>query len=116
MIPWKDYREARRAAQKASILSPNLPVSQMHHVRPEFLERFKNKQMIDLAEYLEMTMNSYERLYLTPLYTNATLIHMARYAVLNSQPHDGVIPGTYDEVLIHVYAEELCKRLATYQD
>jgi hypothetical protein len=72
--------------------------------------------MIDLPEYKEMRMNSYERLYLTPLYTNDTLIYMTMYAIQNSRRYDGVIPGTYDEVLIHVYAKELCLRLEGNQD
>lgn len=116
MIPWKDYRDARKAAEKAGILSPNLSITQMHHVRPEYIERFKNKQIIDLPEYMEMRMNSYEGLYLTPLYTNAVLIYKTKLAIQNSSPLDGAIPGTYDEVIIHSYAAELCRRLAAYTD
>lgn len=116
MIPWKDYRDARKAAEKAGILSPNLSITQMHHVRPEYIERFKNKQIIDLPEYMEMRMNSYEGLYLTPLYTNAVLIYKTKLAIQNSSPLDGAIPGTYDEVIIHCYAAELCRRLAAYTD
>lgn len=116
MIPWKDYRDARKAAEKEGILSPNLSITQMHHVRPEYIERFKNKQIIDLPEYMEMRMNSYEGLYLTPLYTNAVLIYKTKLAIQNSSPLDGAIPGTYDEVIIHSYAAELCRRLAAYTD
>lgn len=116
MIPWKQFSEAYDAAKKAGILSPNLALTHMTHVRPEFIERFKNKQIIDLPEYMEMRMNSYEGLYLTPLYTNAVLIYKTKLAIQNSSPLDGAIPGTYDEMIIHSYAAELCRRLAAYTD
>lgn len=116
MIPWNEFQQKLNKAIADGILSPYLPFYCMDNVRQEYIDRFKSGKPIELAEYLGMRINSYERLYLTTLYTHETLCHMTEYAISNSSSYGGKIPSSYDEVVIHVYAKELVKRLSTYQD
>ncbi len=101
---------------------PYLPAKYMEHISHHWLRRVETPvdggsvKPIGLAEYKDSSMNSFERQFLMPFFSDEVLIHMVENARGNAAPlsHAGSygIPGTYDEAIIHLYSKELCARLA----
>jgi hypothetical protein len=93
---------------------PYLPFFYEPQVSQWVKERFERGDTIELDEWEHYRMNSYERQYLLPLFSDEVLCWMVDYARENaSQIHGGhgVIPGNYDEAIIHLYSKELVERL-----
>lgn len=84
----------------------------LSHVRQEYLGR---TAPIELEEYKEMRMNSYEQVYLEPLYSNEVVVDIIENALKNifNRPIDSnrrYLPITYDEFIMNNGIALLLKR------
>lgn len=85
------------------------------HVRPEYVERYTKRKLIELSEYANMCMNSYERSYLLPIMSDDVLASLIGRASDFSGVEAKACPTTYTEAAAILYAPEALKRLqATY--
>jgi hypothetical protein len=84
-----------------------------HHlanVRPEYKVLAARGVPITLDEYKEMRMNSYERKFLLPYFSDEVLFHVMEHARQNSSNPGRAISVTYDESIINDYMPELKAR------
>lgn len=80
------------------------------YVRPEYRRMMANQETIHLLMYTKMTMNSYEREFLIPLFDNEVLQHCIDNAIKNCKRSYGRVSATYEEIL-QLYAKEAARRL-----
>lgn len=80
------------------------------YVRPEYRRMMANQETIHLLMYTKMTMNSYEREFLIPLFDNELLQHCIDNSIKNCRQARGYVATTYEEIL-QLYAKEAARRL-----
>ena len=93
-----------------------MPYPYLEHVRPEFQEIAVQNRTIELHEYEEMRMNSYERAFLLPYFSDEVLLQMIEYARRNSSTRSYPVPVTYNDAIIDAYMPELMKRFRVLKE
>lgn len=82
----------------------------MNHVRDDYIDLCERGWPIQLEEYQEMRMNSFEREYLLPFLSLEALKWSLENCLKNCS-HGTSKPSTYDESLQNLYVPELLRRL-----
>lgn len=86
------------------------------HIRPSIRCRAEQCEIegacIDIHEWRELRMSSYEQEFLMQFVDNETLVDIARRTVANCEPFREIGPAsTYDEFAVHRLIPELIRRL-----
>jgi len=82
----------------------------MEHIRPAVEARIQTGEPLDVAEWVTLRMNSYERDVLRPLFTHALLCADAEQCLSNITmilDKHCTIPTTYEEALVSRVVPEL---------
>ena len=85
----------------------------LSHVKPEIQDRFKSGKTIELHEYMEMRMNSYEFRLLQPLWSDEVLLHIINNSLDqegNTKLYETQLPRSYTESVLRLHIWDLLER------
>jgi len=85
----------------------------MQYVDDDIVERFEKGTVITKDEYFSMTLNSYERKYLFPLYDDELLLYLIEYSLGQegkTEIYKYDIPKHYIDSVLRLYLPELIRR------
>jgi hypothetical protein len=85
-------------------------------ISDEVLERYTSGKELDVKEYEEMRINSYERRLLFPLFSDKLLLKDMKYA-MNQAGYGEIwkfsVPQHYNDAIENLYLPELIRRFET---
>jgi hypothetical protein len=83
------------------------------HISPEILDRFLTGKEIDVEEFSEMWLNSYERKLLFSLFSDKLLIKNLKYAMNQAgynKLYEFGLPKHYNDAIENMFLPELIER------
>ena len=82
-------------------------------ISPDILERFESDKEIDIDEFSEMRINSYERRLLFPLFSDKLLLKQLKYAMNQAgyrKLYKYDVPKHYNDAVENMFLPELIVR------
>jgi hypothetical protein len=83
------------------------------YISPEILERFESGEEIDVEEFSEMWINSYERKLLFPLFSDKLLLKQLKYSMNQAgyrKLYKYDVPKHYNDAIENMFLPELIER------
>lgn len=83
------------------------------HISPEILVRFLIGKEIDVEEFSEMWINSYERKLLFPLFSDKLLLDQLKYSMNQAgynKLYEFDVPKHYNDAIENMFLPELIER------